>query len=189
MLFDRQYILNEDVVVEKPGIAQKPTHGRTRTATPIQTPIRCLTTITSVRSRWRTLIYPMCPYMSWAKINFMPSIWQRWETARSVPGSSLCELHCGKPGDFMKCPENIWTMKPLLMLAGSAEIHRLSLLWEAVLPPLPLIARGTFRGSSITPAGMWAGWEPRGSITSVRQQALPNPVIWCSSKAPMTRRA
>lgn len=67
----------------KPGIAQKPTHGRTRTATPIRTPIRCLTTITSVRSRWRTLIYPMCPYMSWAKSSFhgMPSIWQRWETA------------------------------------------------------------------------------------------------------------
>lgn len=60
---------------------------------------------------------------------------------------------------------------------------------EAVLLPLPLIARGTFRGSSITPAGMWAGWEPRGSITSVRRPALPNPVIWCSSKAPMTRRA
>lgn len=30
----------------------------------IRTPIRCLTTITSVRLRWRTLIYPMCPYMS-----------------------------------------------------------------------------------------------------------------------------
>ena len=60
---------------------------------------------------------------------------------------------------------------------------------EAVLLPLPLIALATFRGSSITPAGMWAGWEPRGSITSVRRPALPNPVIWCSSKAPMTRRA
>ena len=47
----------------------------------------------------------------------------------------------------------------------------------------------TFRGLSITPAGMWAGWEPRGSITSVRRPVLPNPVIWCSSKAPMTRRA
>lgn len=57
------------------------------------------------------------------------------------------------------------------------------------LLPLPLIARGTFRGSSITPAGMWAGWEPRGSITSVRRPVLQNPVIWCSSKAPMTRRA
>ena len=54
---------------------------------------------------------------------------------------------------------------------------------------LPLIALATFRGLSITPAGMWAGWEPRGSITSVRRSVLPNPVIWCSSKAPMTRRA
>lgn len=83
------------------------------------------------------------------------------------------------------------------MHPGSREAFRFS--WKDIpqtglgtkdfLPPLPLIARGTFRGLSITPAGMWAGWEPRGSITSVRRPVLPNPVIWCSSKAPMTRRA
>ena len=69
------------------------------------------------------------------------------------------------------------------------NISAIPMCGAAVLPPLPLIARGTFRGSSITPAGMWAGWEPRGSITSVRRPVLPNPVIWFSSKAPMTRRA
>lgn len=37
----------------------------------------------ALRSRWRTLIYPMYPCMSWARISFpgMPSIWQHWETA------------------------------------------------------------------------------------------------------------
>mgnify|MGYP006924820901 CR=1 FL=1 len=61
MLFDRQYILTEDVVVE--------TRYRTETdtwtdadATPIRTPIRCRMTTTSARSRWKTSISPMFPF-------------------------------------------------------------------------------------------------------------------------------
>lgn len=77
----------------------------------------------------------------------------------------------------------------VLLLFAMQSCSSIPMCGAAVLPPLPLIARGTFRGLSITPAGMWAGWEPRGSITSVRRPVLPNPVIWCSSKAPMTRRA
>ena len=63
MLFDRQYILTEDVVVETRYRTETDTwtdeDGNSHTDT-----YQCLTTITSVRSRWRTLIYPMYPCMS-----------------------------------------------------------------------------------------------------------------------------
>ena len=50
-----------------------------------------------------------------------------------------------------KCPENIWTMKPLLQcLPKRRNTSAIPMCGEAVLLPLPLIARGTFRGSSIT---------------------------------------
>ena len=94
------------------------------------------------------------------------------------------------PAEIANDQENIWTMKPLpRCLPRRRNTSAIPMCGAAVLRLLPLIARAMFHGSSITPAGMLAGWEPRGSITSVRRPALPNPVIWCSSKAPMTRRA
>ena len=53
----------------------------------------------------------------------------------------------------------------------------------------PLTAPASCRGSSITAAGMWAAWGPRGSITSAPLPAVQSPAIWCSLSAPMTRRA
>ena len=100
--------------------------------------------------------------------------------AQPAPASGKEEFYLSKKDDVLLTPEQIAAEeRRWLFDAPIAEL----------LPPLPLIVRGTFRGLSITPAGMWAGWEPRGSITSVRRPVLPNPVIWCSSKAPMTRRA
>lgn len=81
MLFDRQYILTEDVVVETRYRTETDTwtdeDGNSHTDT-----YQCLTIITSVRSRWKILICPMCLYTLWVRISFpgMPSIWQRWET-------------------------------------------------------------------------------------------------------------
>ncbi len=52
-LFDRQYILTEDVVVE---VRYRTVPGRTARAT--TTMWRCRTTITSAMSRWKTSISP-----------------------------------------------------------------------------------------------------------------------------------
>ena len=57
-------------------------------------------------------------------------------------------------------------------------------------PPPPLTAPATCPGCSITAAGMWGGWGRRACATSAPPSPPPMPsrAIWCSSKGPMIRR-
>ena len=77
MLFDRQYILTEDVVVR---CATVPLPGRTARATTMMLKFR--TTITSAMSHWKTSISPICPFTSWARkpCPGTLSTWQCWAT-------------------------------------------------------------------------------------------------------------
>jgi hypothetical protein len=96
-LFDRQYILTEDVVVR---CATVPLPGRTARATTMMLKFR--TTITSAMSRWKTSISPICPFTSWARkpCPGTPSTWRRWATVptcsrprpmwASTPASPRC---------------------------------------------------------------------------------------------------
>ena len=192
MLFDRQYILTEDVVVETRYRTETDTwtdeDGNSHTDT-YQVPYDyyiCTVTLENFDLS-HVPVYVMGEEQLSRYAIYMATLGNRPDLFPDSP--YVNKYITGKPGDY-EVPGDIWTMKPLLRcLPKRRNTSAIPMCGAAVLPPLPLIARGTFRGLSITPAGMWAGWEPRGSITSVRRPVLPNPVIWCSSKAPMTRRA
>ena len=79
MLFDRQYILTEDVVVEVRYRHRYPDGQRGQR-------LRCRSSVQLLHlllSRWKTSISPICLSTSWARkpCPATPSTWRRWATA------------------------------------------------------------------------------------------------------------
>ena len=121
MLFDRQYILTEDVVVETRyrtetdtwRCATVPLPGRTARATTMRW--RCRTTITSAMSRWKTSISPICPFTSWARkpCPGMPYTWRRWAIVPTCSRPRPMWASTPTSPRHMRSRRTILPMKPL----------------------------------------------------------------------------
>ena len=102
-------------------------------------------------------------------------------------GFSLCEqVRAGKPGDYEVPGEYLDDETFAAMLARAQKYISYPYVWGGSSPATSFDCSVRFVGYQSLRLECWAGWSPGGSITSVRRPALPNPVIWCSSEAPMT---
>lgn len=95
----------------------------------------------------------------------------------------------GKPGDYEVPGEYLDDETFAAMLAEAQKYIGYPYVWGGSSPATSFDCSG-YVSWVINHSGWNVGrLGARGSITSVRRPVLPNPVIWCSSKAPMTRRA
>ncbi len=163
-LFDRQYILTEDVVVETRYRTETDTwtdeDGNSHTDT-YQVPYDyyiCYVTLENFNLS-HVPVYMMGEEQLSRYAIYMATLGNRpdlFPHSRPMWTSTLP----GNPGST-KSRRNIWTMKPLPPFwQKRRNISAIPMCGAAVLPPLPLIALATFRGLSITPAGMWAAGSP-----------------------------
>ena len=180
-LFDSQYILTEDVVVE--------VRYRTETRTDSEGNDYEVEVPYNYYICYVTLENKNLSHLPRIRCPGMPSIWQRWETARIYsPAPSMSASTPNRPRGT-RCPGSIWMTKPLPPFSPRLRnISAIPMCGAAPARPHPLTVRAMCPGSSIIPVGMWAAWGPRGSITSVRRPAIRNPGILSFSRAPMTRR-
>ena len=193
MLFDRQYILTEDVLVETRYRTETDTwtdeDGNSHTDT-YQVPYDyyiCTVTLENFDLS-HVPVYVMGEDQLSRYAIYMATLGNRPDLFPDSP--YVNKYITGETPVITKCPENIWTMKPLLQcLPKRRNTSAIPMCGEAVLLPLPFDCSG-YVSWVINHSGWNVGrLGARGSITSVRRPVLPNPVIWCSSKAPMTRRA
>ena len=92
--------------------------------------------------------------------------------------------------DYDVPPEALEDEQFAAMLEEAEKYLGYPYVWGGSSPATSFDCSGFVSWVINTPAGMWAAWEPRGSITSVPPtSAPPPPAIWCSLSAPMTRRA
>ena len=186
MLFDRQYILTEDVVVE--------VRYRTETRTDsegndydVEVPYNYyICTVTLSNENLSHLpVYIMGEEQLSRYALYMATLGNRPDL---FPGSDYVGKYTGAPWS-MKSPRNIWRTKPFPPCSPkrrSTSAIRMS--GEAPARPLPLTAPATSHGCSINAAGMWGGWAHRAYTTTAPPPAHPSRAIWCFSSAPTTRR-
>ena len=163
MLFDRQYILTEDVVVETRYRTETDTwtdeDGKSHTDTYQVSYDYYICTVTLENFDLSHVpVYVMGEEQLSRYAIYMATLGNRPDLFPDSP--YVNKYITGKPGDYEVPGEYLDDETFAAMLAEAQKYIGYPYVWGAVLPPLPLIARGTFRGLSITPAGMWAGWEP-----------------------------
>ena len=187
MLFDRQYILTEDVVVE--------VRYRTETRTDsegndydVEVPYNYyICTVTLSNENLSHLpVYIMGEEQLSRYALYMATLGNRPDL---FPGSDYVGKYTGDPVEH-EVPEEYLTDETFSALLTEAEKYiGYPYVWGAApARPLPLTAPATSHGCSINAAGMWGGWGPRAYTTTAPPPAHPSRVIWCFLSAPTTRR-
>ena len=186
MLFDRQYILTEDVVVE--------VRYRTETRTDsegndydVEVPYNYyICTVTLSNENLSHLpVYIMGEEQLSRYALYMATLGNRPDL---FPGSDYVGKYTGDPVEH-EVPEEYLadeTFPPCSPRRRSTSAIRMS--GAAPARPLPLTAPATSHGCSINVAGMWGGWGPRAYTTTAPPPAHPSRAIWCFLSAPTTRR-
>ena len=186
MLFDRQYILTEDVVVETRYRTETDTwtdaDGNTHTDT-YQVPYDyyiCTVTLENFNLS-HVPVYIMSEEQFGMYATYMATLGNR-PTCFPVQATSASMWRAAIPTTTF--PRRRWTMRYSPPSSRKRKNISATPTFGAAAVPLPhLTVRASSVGSSIIPVGMWAGWERRGFAISARLYPLPtsNRAIWCFS--------
>ena len=186
MLFDRQYILTEDVVVETRYRTETDTwtdaDGNTHTDT-YQVPYDyyiCTVTLENFNLS-HVPVYIMSEEQLGMYATYMATLGNRPDL---FPGSGYIGKYVEGSYTDYDIPRRRWTMRCLPPSSRKRKsISATPMFGAAAAPPPRLTVRASSVGSSIIPVGMWAGWARRDFAISVRPYPLPtsNRAIWCFS--------
>jgi len=191
MLFDRQYILTEDVVVETRYRTETDTwtdaDGNTHTDT-YQVPYDyyiCTVTLENFNLS-HVPVYIMSEEQLGMYATYMATLGNRPDL---FPGSGYIGKYVEGAIPTTTFPRRRWTMRYLPPSSRKRKnISATPTFGAAAVPPPRLTVRASSVGSSIIPVGMWADWARRDFATSVRLYPLltSNRAIWCFSPEPTT---
>ncbi len=189
MLFDRQYILTEEIVVE--------VRYRTETRTDsegndydVEVPYNyyiCNVTLENFDLS-HLPIYIMGEDQVSMYATYMATL---GNTRTCSPPASTPTPPSGRTIWTTTYPRRHWRTRPLPRCwPKPRNILAIPTSGAAAPRPRPLTAPALCRGSSITAAGTWDGWGPRPCATSAPRfpPPTPAPAIWCFSSIPTTRR-
>mgnify|MGYP000308536491 CR=1 FL=1 len=189
MLFDRQYILTEDVVVETRYRTETDTwtdeDGNSHTDT-YQVPYDyyiCTVTLENFNLS-HVPVYIMSEEQFGMYATYMATLGNRPDL---FPGSGYIGKYVeGSYTDYDIPPEALDDEVFAAIIKEAEKYLGYPYVWGAAAPPPHLTVRASSAGSSIIPVGMWAGWARRDFAISVRPYPLPtsNRAIWCFSPEP-----
>ena len=188
MLFDRQYILTENVVVETRYYTDTRTDSEGNEYD-VEVPYDyyiCYVTLSN-ENLSKLPIYIMGEEALSRYALFIATLGNRPDL---FPGSGYVGKYITNPPRNTRCRRNIWPTSGLRPFwPRRRNTSAIPMCGAATLPAHPLTVRASCRGSSITAAGTWAAWGPPAYITSALAPAHPGPAIWCSSWAPTRQPA
>ena len=187
MLFDRQYILTENVVVE--------VRYRTVTRTDsegndyeVEVPYNyyiCYVTLENFNLS-HVPVYMMSEEQLSMYALYMSTLGNRPDL---FPSSGYIGKYITNRPPEHEVPESYLDDETFAAILKEAESISVSpMCGAAAVRPHPLTAPASSATSTINAAGASGGWGRRAFITSAPGRAAPAPVIWCSLSAPMTQR-
>ena len=187
-LFDRQYILTEDVVVEVRyrTVTRTDSEGNDYDVAVPYNYYICYVTLENFNLS-HVPVYMMSEEQLSMYALYMSTLGNRPDL---FPSSGYIGKYITNRPPEHEVPESYLDDETFAAILKEAEKYLgFPYVWAAAARPRPLTAPASSAMSTINAAGASDGWGHRGCITSAPGRAAPGPVIWCSLSAPMTQRA
>ncbi len=186
-LFDRQYILTEDVVVEVRyrTVTRTDSEGNDYEVDVPYNYYICYVTLENFNLS-HVPVYMMSEEQLSMYALYMSTLGNRPDL---FPTSGYIGKYITNRPPEHEVPESYLDDETFAAILKEAEKYLgFPMCGAAAARPRPLTAPASSAMSTINAAGASGGWGRRAFITSAPGRAAPAPVIWCSLSAPMTQR-